>query len=85
MAKFFLDAEQVDKLAEDAVAKFGEPTDVSRGFAINPLVTAGAAERGDFSLVVGDAQPAMDHRSVYFEMKLKPIHIALIAKCLVRA
>jgi hypothetical protein len=81
--QFFLHAEQLDEFAKHMIAQLMESLDVIRGFAVDPAGIDGPAEGGDFLLILGHPQPAMDHPFVDFEMELKAIDGGAVAKSLI--
>ena len=56
-----------------------------RRISVNALGIDRPAERRDFLTVLGDPQPAMNHRLVDFQMKLKAVDVVAVTKRLVGA
>src|SRR5262245_14174854 len=75
----------MDELAEDALTELMKPRNMGTGFAMNTLGGVGATEGGYFSSVFRDAQPAVNHRLIDFQMKLKAIDIGAVTKGLMGA
>ena len=85
MPEFLIDAEQVDESTEYALAQLIEPRHMLRRFAMNALGAVSAAKGSDFLSILRHAQPAMDHRLVDFQMKLKAVDIDAVTKSLIGA
>ena len=81
----FLKAKQADELRKDAVTQLVEPLDVLWCFQVNALGIDLAAESDDFLPVFTHFKPAMNHRLIDFQMKLKTINVCAIPKSLVGA
>src|SRR5574341_1072586 len=83
--KLFFNAEQLDEFTEDLITQLVQSLDVRGGFLMNFLGIDFAPQRGDFVAILADAEPAMDHPFVDFQVKLKAVDIPSVAKGLVGA
>src|SRR5215510_13198353 len=81
----FLNPKQAHELRENTVTQLVEPLDVLGGFQLNALGIDLAAESDDFLPILTHFKPAMNHRLIDFQVKLKPINIRPIPKSLVGA
>src|SRR5262249_3529213 len=81
----FLNPKQAHELRENTVTQLVEPLDMLWGFQLNALGIDLAAESDDFLPILTHFKPAMNHRLIDFQVKLKPINIRTIPKSLVGA
>ena len=77
--------ENADKLAENLVTQPDRVIDKAAGIALNPGRELLAAERLGFPRHRRGVQPAMDHRLIDFEVKLKAVDILSISERLISA
>jgi hypothetical protein len=80
-----LNPKQAHELRENTVTQLVEPLDMLWGFQLNALGIDLAAESDDFLPILTHFKPAMNHRLIDFQVKLKPINIRTIPKSLVGA
>jgi hypothetical protein len=80
-----LKPKQVDELRENTVTQLVEPLDVLWCFQVNALGIDLAAESDDFLPVFTHFKPAMNHRLIDFQVKLKTINVRAIPKGLIGA